>query len=106
VTVWIPALLRQLTGGAETVRVTGTTVRQVIEELDRLYPGVKARLCDHDALRPGLAVVVDTELAPLGLLQPVRPGGEVHFLPAVSGGSQNQDEPEAQETGSTRCLEP
>jgi molybdopterin converting factor small subunit len=88
VTVWIPSLLRGLTGGRETVRVDGATVRQVIQALDRLYPGIQDRLCDRDGLRPGIAVAVDTQLAPLGLLQPVREGGEVHFLPAVSGGAR------------------
>ena len=88
VTVWIPSLLRDLTGGRETVRVDGQTVRQVIAALDRLYPGIRQRLCDGDTLRPGIAVAVDTQVAPLGLLQPVRAGGEVHFLPAVSGGGR------------------
>jgi molybdopterin synthase sulfur carrier subunit len=86
VIVWIPAPLRDLTGGAETVRVGGTTVRGVIRALDRLYPGAWDRLCAGDTLRPGLAVAVGTEVAPLGLLQPVPAGSEVHFLPAVSGG--------------------
>jgi sulfur-carrier protein len=87
VTVWIPSLLRGLTGGRETVRVDGKTVRQVIQALDRLYPGIKDRLCDQDGLRPGIAVAVGTQFAPLGLLQPVPEGGEVHFLPALSGGA-------------------
>ena len=87
VTVWIPSLLRDLTGGRETVRVDGKTVRQVIAALDQLYPGIKQRLCDGDLLRPGMAVAVDSQIAPLGLLQLVREGAEVHFLPAVSGGA-------------------
>ena len=91
VTVWIPSLLRDLTGGRATVRVDGQTVRQVIAALDRLYPGIKQRLCDGDTLRPGIAVAVDTQLAPLGLLQPVYAGGEVHFLPAVSGGAGSEE---------------
>ncbi len=86
VTVWIPSLLRDLTGGRETVRVAGRTVRQVIDALEGLYPGLRDRLCRDDGLRPGIAVAVDTQLAPLGLLQPVRENSEVHFLPAVSGG--------------------
>jgi molybdopterin synthase sulfur carrier subunit len=85
--VWIPSLLRDLTGGAETVTVPGASIRQVIDELDRLHPGAHARLCDGDTLRPGLAVVVDNEVARLGLLQPVGPESEVHFLPAIGGGS-------------------
>ena len=84
--VWIPALLRDVTGGAETVIVPGASVRQVIEELERLHPGARARLCEGDALRAGLAAVVDNEVARLGLLQPVGPDSEVHFLPAIGGG--------------------
>jgi molybdopterin converting factor small subunit len=84
--VWIPSLLRDLTGGQQTVTVSGTTVRQVIESLDRAYPGMKERLCDADGLRAGVAVAVGTQVAPLGLLQPVEQDSEVHFLVAVSGG--------------------
>jgi molybdopterin synthase sulfur carrier subunit len=84
--VWIPALLRDLTGGRETIPVQGGTVRQIIQALDRLFPGIKDRLCTGDALRPGIAVAVNSQLSPLGVLQPVEPNSEVHFLPAVSGG--------------------
>jgi molybdopterin synthase sulfur carrier subunit len=85
-TVWIPSLLRDLTGGRETVTVAGATVRQLIAQLDMLYPGLESRLTDGDALHPGIAAVVDSEVAVLGLLQPVDPYSEVHFLPALSGG--------------------
>jgi molybdopterin synthase sulfur carrier subunit len=84
--VWIPALLRDLTGGQETVTATGTDVRQVIEALDRQFPGVKQRLCDENGLRAGVAVAVDTQVARLGLRQPVGANSEVHFLPAIAGG--------------------
>ncbi len=84
--VWIPSLLRDLTGGQETVTVAGSTVRQVIEALDRTYPGIKDRLCDANGLRSGIAVAVDTQIAGLGLRQPVGENSEVHFLPAISGG--------------------
>jgi molybdopterin synthase sulfur carrier subunit len=85
-TAWIPSLLRQLTGGRETVTVAGSTVRQLIEQLDAMYPGLKPRLSDGDTLRPGLAVVVDGQVATLGLAQPVSQESEVHFLPAIGGG--------------------
>jgi molybdopterin synthase sulfur carrier subunit len=86
VLVWIPPPLRELTGGRETVQAEGATVRAVIDSLDRTYPGMRDRLCEGGGLRPGISVVVGAEVAPLGLLQPVPPGGEVHFLPAISGG--------------------
>jgi len=84
--VWIPSLLRDLTHGQESVRVPGRTVREVIEELEQLYPGMRARLCDENGLRPGIAVAVDSLHARLGLLQPVQDASEVHFLPAIAGG--------------------
>jgi molybdopterin synthase sulfur carrier subunit len=85
-TVWIPSLLRKLTAGREAVAVAGTSVRQLIEQLDAMYPGLRARLTDGATLRPGLAVVVDGQVATLGLAQPVAQESEVHFLPAIGGG--------------------
>jgi len=84
--VWIPSLLRQLAHGHEKAAVAGSNIGEIIEELERLYPGMQARLCAGDSLRAGMAVVVDAEVARLGLLQPVGQESEVHFLPAVSGG--------------------
>ena len=85
-TVWIPAPLRDLTNGQQTVTAPGATVRQVIEALDAAYPGLRERLCDGNVLRPGIAVAVGTQVAPLGLAQPLGPESEVHFLPAIGGG--------------------
>lgn len=91
--VWIPPLLRDLTGGQETVTVAGATVRQIVEALDQRFPGIKARVCDNDGMRPGIAVAVDTQVARLGLLQPVGENSEVHFLPAIAGGSRSNRGP-------------
>ncbi len=85
-TVWIPPLIRDLTGGREQVTVPGATVGEVVEHLDEAYPGIKERLCDAGRLRPGISVSVDGELSPRGLRQPVGESGEVHFLPSISGG--------------------
>jgi len=86
-TVYIPSLLRDLTGGRDTVTVEGGSVREILQRLEATYPGMQARLCDGDALRPGVAVAVDGQLSPLGLLQPVKPDSEVHFVPAIAGGA-------------------
>ena len=85
-TVWIPALLRHLTQEQETIHVVGTTLLEVIDELDTQFPGVKARLCDGDRLRPGLAVVLDTQVVRGGLSEAVPEKSEVHFIPAIGGG--------------------
>jgi molybdopterin synthase sulfur carrier subunit len=86
-TVWIPALLRGLTQGRESIEVPGNSVRQIIDNLEVLCPGVKARLVSGDELRPGIAVAVDSQLAQSGLAQPLPDNCEVHFVPAISGGS-------------------
>lgn len=78
--------MRDLTGGTQTVRVDGKTVAQVIETLDTLYPGIRARLCKGDRLMPTIAVAVDGRVSRLGLRQPVGEHSELRFVPAVEGG--------------------
>ena len=85
-TVFIPTLLQPAVGGVKRVEVTGATVRQVIEELERLHPGIEAQLVDDGRLRTNLSVAVDGEVSPLGLLERVGPNSEVHFVTAISGG--------------------
>lgn len=85
-TVWIPVLLRPLTNNQETVAVAGSTLRQVIESLEKEFPGITARICDGDRIRPGLAVVIDTQVHRGGLDEPVPETSEVHFVPGISGG--------------------
>jgi sulfur-carrier protein len=84
--VWIPALLRELTGGEEKVEAPGETVRQVIEYLDERYPGIKERLCEEDRLRANMTVIVDGSASRQGMRQKLDETSEVHFLPAMSGG--------------------
>lgn len=84
--VYIPALLRDLTAGEESLNLTGSTVREVIEQLEMRHPGVLARLVDGDRLRPGITVVVDGEVSRLRLRHRLNKNSEVHFLPAISGG--------------------
>jgi molybdopterin synthase sulfur carrier subunit len=86
-TVWVPSLMRDLTGGADRVDVPGRTVRQVIESLEAAYPGIKDRLVEDDRLKPSIGVAVDGVMTRLGVRQPVGETSEVHFLPAVSGGA-------------------
>jgi molybdopterin synthase sulfur carrier subunit len=84
--VWIPSLMRDLTGGQGQVSAPGKTVREVINTLNEAYPGIKARLCDGDRLDPALSVFVDGKMTPRGLSATVGEESEIHFLPAVGGG--------------------
>ena len=89
-TVFIAMPLRRFTGGAATVQVAGATLRELIERLEASFPGIRERLVDADdpdRLTPGLSAIVDGEATVLGLLQPLGPDAEVHFLPAIAGGA-------------------
>ena len=86
VTVFIPPLLRELTGDVAEVAIDGTTVRQVVNNLEARYPGLRERLCIGDDLRPGLAVAVNGTVGRSGLSQKIPQGSEIHFLPAIGGG--------------------
>lgn len=87
-TVWIPSLMRNLTGGVEQTQVEGKTMRQIVDKLDARYPGFKSRLCDEEGrrIRPNIAVMIDGRNSRMGLLEKVEENSEIHFLPAISGG--------------------
>ncbi len=85
-TVFIPPLLRDLTGGQTRVSVPGNSVREIIAELETRFPGIEGRLCEDRLMRPGMAVVVDSEVSTVGLRHKLSEASEVHFLPAISGG--------------------
>ena len=67
--------------------VDAGNVRRVIDRLEELYPGLKARLVEDDRVRPNLAVAIDGEVARMGLLERVGEDSEVHFVPAIGGGA-------------------
>lgn len=85
-TVFIPAQMRDLTGGLAQVQAEGATLRQVIAALEAAHPGLAARLCRDDALTPGLAAAIDGVVTSRGLRTPVGPQSEIHFMPAIGGG--------------------
>lgn len=85
--VWIPPLMRSLTGGKSQVDVEGSTVREIVDALEARYPGVAARIVEEGRIRPGLSVAVDGTVGNKGMREPVGPNSEVHFVPAMTGGA-------------------
>ena len=86
-TVAIPSLMQELTNGKEKATVEGNTIREVLNNLELIYPGFKARICDDDQIRPNIAVYVDGALTREGMRHQVSEDSEIHFLPAISGGT-------------------
>ncbi len=85
-TVFIPSLMRTLSGGKDRAEIQGTTVRQIIKNLDEVFPGMQDRLTENGRIKAAFAVAVDGEVSQLGILEKVRENSEVHFLNAIAGG--------------------
>jgi sulfur-carrier protein len=86
VRVRIPTPLRSYTGGATNVTAAGTTVREVLDDLDRQFPGLAFRVVDEQGrlrqhmvvfLGPDRCRELDTSLDGID---------EVVLMQALSGG--------------------
>jgi sulfur-carrier protein len=89
VSVKIPTPLRRVTNGASTVEAGGGNVRELIEDLERQFPGMRERLCDETgAIRRFVNVFIgDEDIRFLeGIETPLDEGAQVSIIPAVAGG--------------------
>ena len=79
------SLIALFPGAPRRLELTGTTVAEVIEDLDRQVPGIRNRLLDAGpTIRAHINVYVAGERAALDSRVP--DGADVHVIPAVSGG--------------------
>jgi sulfur-carrier protein len=87
-TVSIPTILRSHTGGEKSVEATGTTVAEVIDDLESRHRGLRDRLITNGNLHRFVNVYVDDEDVRFagGLEAPVKDSSTVTILPAVAGG--------------------
>jgi molybdopterin converting factor small subunit len=86
--VFIPFSLQELTGGLRELEIPGSNVREIIDQLERLYPGAREQFVEGNHLRLNITVAVDGEISPMGLLEEVGEDSEVHFVAAIRGGSR------------------
>ena len=88
--VRIPTILRTYTGGAKVVETSGSTLGELIKNLDAAHVGIGDRLVDGEALRRFVNVYLNDEDVRFlgGLVTPVTDGDTVTVLPAVAGGAQ------------------
>jgi len=89
VTVRIPTPLQRLTNGQAEVQCNGTTVVNLLGDLERRYPGIKERICDPQGkLRRFVNIFVNEEDIRFmqGDQTTVKDGDEVSIIPAIAGG--------------------
>jgi molybdopterin synthase sulfur carrier subunit len=90
VRVRIPTPLRSYTDQESTVEVevgpAGTTIGRVLEELDRLHPGIRFRMIDEQGrLRLHMRIFLNMDMT-RDLDTAVTPTDEVTIMQALSGG--------------------
>jgi molybdopterin converting factor small subunit len=90
--VRIPTILRSYTGGEKAVDAAGSTLAELVDDLESNHPGIKERLLEgpeeEPLLRRFVNVYVNDEDVRFagGLQAPVSDGDQVVILPAVAGG--------------------
>jgi sulfur-carrier protein len=91
VTVKLPTILRKHAGGEARVGADGATLRELLANLEREYPGItKNVLAEDGGLHRFINVYVnDEDVRYLGSLETqLNEGDTVSILPAVAGGEQ------------------
>ena len=87
--VRIPTPLRKLTNDLEVVSAAGATVGELLDNLDKAFPGLRERICDEQGnVRRFVNIFVNDE--DIRFLEeratPVKDTDEVSIVPAIAGG--------------------
>ena len=83
--VLIPSPLLSYTKKSH-VQANGTTLADVIADLDRQFPGIRFRMVDEqDRMRPHIRFFVN-QVQSFDLSETVKSGDEVQIVQALSGG--------------------
>lgn len=89
--VRIPTPLQKLTDNKGEVSVEAKNVSELIDSLEKDFPGMKERLCDETGdLRKFINIYVNEEDVRFLQLKetPLKDNDEVSIIPAIAGGSQ------------------
>ena len=87
--VRVPTPLQKLTKNKAEVEAKGSNIKELIEDLEKNFPGLKERLCDEKGkLRRFINIYVNEE--DVRFLQqaetPLKDNDEVSIIPAIAGG--------------------
>lgn len=87
--VRVPAPLRKLTKDQAVVDSKGTTIEEVLSDLEKNYPGIKERICDETGqVRRFINIFLNGEDIRFkeGIKTKVADAAEVSIIPAIAGG--------------------
>ncbi|ACN98869.1 MoaD/ThiS family protein [Sulfurihydrogenibium azorense] len=91
ITVRIPTALRRITQGQGEVSVEASNIAELIDALEKEFPGIKERLVDENGeIRKFVNFFVNDE--DIRFLQgkdtPLKDGDVVAIIPAIAGGNK------------------
>lgn len=89
ITVRIPTPLRKFTNDQAEVSIEGTSVGEVIDNLEAQHGGIKEKIAeDSGAIRRFVNIYVNEEDIRFldGPATPVKEGDQVTIVPAIAGG--------------------
>ncbi len=89
VSVRIPTILRTYTDGSSEVTAEGSTLAEVLDDLETNHSGIRARVLDDAGeLRRFVNVYVGNDDVRFieGLQSPTPEGTQISIIPAVAGG--------------------
>ena len=87
--VRIPTILRNYTGGASEVTAEGSTLSEVLDDLEANHAGIRARVLDDSGeLRRFVNIYVGNDDVRFidGLASATPDGTKISIIPAVAGG--------------------
>ena len=87
--VRIPTPLQKLTNNQAEVKAQGASIKELIDDLEKNFPGFKDRICDEKGkIRKFRNIYVNEE--DVRFLQqdetPLKDNDEVSIIPAIAGG--------------------
>ena len=89
ITVRIPSPLQKLTQEKSEIKIEAKNIRELIDNLEKKYPGIKDRLCDeNNKLRRFINIFVNGEdIRFLNMEETtLKDEDEVSIIPAIAGG--------------------
>ncbi|GBD38035.1 MAG: MoaD family protein [Deltaproteobacteria bacterium] len=87
--VRIPTPLRRITGDKDEVTVNAKNIKDLIEELEKQFPGIKERICDENGnIRRFINLYVNNEDIRFlnGVETQLKENDVVSIIPAIAGG--------------------
>jgi len=81
--------MRKLTNDQELVQAAGANIGELLDDLDKTFPGIKERVCDEKGnVRRFVNIFINDE--DIRFMEDkataVKPGDEISIVPAIAGG--------------------